>query len=57
VHAFVVGLRRKIECDPKRPVLLLNVPRIGYRLTPEPGGSPILATDARPAEGKGGASP
>ncbi len=57
VHGFVVALRRKIECDPKRPVLLLNVPRIGYRLAPEPGGSAILAADARPVEGKGGASP
>jgi two-component system KDP operon response regulator KdpE len=57
VHAVVVELRRKIECDPKRPVLLLNVHRIGYRLAPEPGDSAIVAADARPAEGKGGASP
>ncbi len=57
LRAFVVGLRRKIECDPKRPVLLLNEPRVGYRLAAEPGGSAIFRAEARPVEGKGGASP
>ena len=36
LHAFVVGLRGKIEEDAKRPVLILNEPRVGYRLAPEP---------------------
>ena len=35
LRAFVSGLRRKIERDPGRPELLLNEPRIGYRLAME----------------------
>jgi two-component system, OmpR family, KDP operon response regulator KdpE len=32
LHAFVVGLRRKVEENPKRPLLILSEARVGYRL-------------------------
>jgi two-component system KDP operon response regulator KdpE len=35
LHAFVVGLRRKIEVDSKRPILVLSEARVGYRLAAE----------------------
>jgi two-component system, OmpR family, KDP operon response regulator KdpE len=35
LHAFVVGLRRKIEEDSKRPVLVRSEARVGYRLAAE----------------------
>jgi two-component system KDP operon response regulator KdpE len=56
LHAFVVGLRRKIESDPKRPVLLLNEARVGYRLAAEPRGAASLGADAGPPEENGGRS-
>ena len=40
LRAFIFGLRRKIEPDPHRPVLLLNEARYGYRLAPEGFASP-----------------
>ncbi len=47
LHAFVVGLRRKIEHDPKHPVLILNEARVGYRLAAEPSGQSVLGVDGR----------
>ncbi len=35
LRAFIFGLRRKIEPNPHRPILLLNEARYGYRLAPE----------------------
>jgi DNA-binding response OmpR family regulator len=57
LHGFVVGLRRKIETDPKHPVLLLNEARVGYRLAAEPSVPASLGADARGPEGNGGGSP
>jgi two-component system KDP operon response regulator KdpE len=38
LHAFVHALRGKIEPDPRRPALIVNEARVGYRLGAEPGG-------------------
>jgi DNA-binding response OmpR family regulator len=32
LHTYIRRLRRKIEADPQRPVLLLSEPGVGYRL-------------------------
>ena len=47
LHAFIVGLRGKIEEDAKRPALILNEPRVGYRLAAEPSG-PIAPGEPAP---------
>jgi two-component system KDP operon response regulator KdpE len=47
LHAFVVGLRGKIEEDAKRPVLILSEPRVGYRLAGEPS-APIAPGGSAP---------
>jgi len=57
LHAFVVGLRRKIEADSKHPVLLLNEARVGYRLAAETSVPESLDAEARGPEGNGGSSP
>jgi hypothetical protein len=38
LHAFIHALRNKIESDPRRPALIVNEARVGYRLGGEPGG-------------------
>lgn len=57
LHAFVVGLRRKIEIDPKHPALLLNEARVGYRLAAETSVPESLGAEPRGPEGSGGGSP
>ncbi len=57
LHAFVVGLRRKIEADSKHPVLLLNEARVGYQLAAETSVPESLDAEARGPEGNGGSSP
>jgi two-component system, OmpR family, KDP operon response regulator KdpE len=32
LHVYIAQLRRKIEVDPSRPRLIVNVPGVGYRL-------------------------
>lgn len=36
LRVYVSRLRRKLELDPSNPVLLVTVPRAGYRLEPQP---------------------
>jgi two-component system, OmpR family, KDP operon response regulator KdpE len=52
LHAYVVGLRRKIEQDPKHPVLILNEARVGYQLAAEPSAPAALAENSRLREEK-----
>ena len=52
LHAFVVGLRRKIEVDAKRPVLVLSEARVGYRLAAEPTDPAGAGAQARRPEGE-----
>ena len=33
----IAGLRRKLEPDPELPVVILAVPKLGYRLAGAPG--------------------
>jgi two-component system KDP operon response regulator KdpE len=35
LHVFIAQLRRKIEADPGRPRLIVNIPGVGYRFTCE----------------------
>jgi DNA-binding response OmpR family regulator len=39
LHQLISRLRRAIEPDPRRPVYILNVPGIGYRLYDRPRAS------------------
>jgi hypothetical protein len=47
----VVGLRRKIEEDSKRPVLVLSEARVGYRLAAESTDPAGVGARARRPEG------
>ena len=53
----VFRLRRRIERDPKHPVLLLTEVGIGYRLAPESVDHLNFDTRAPQREGNGAASP
>lgn len=35
LRVYVNGLRKKLEADPSSPLLLVTVPRVGYRLDVE----------------------
>ena len=37
LRVAIAGLRRKLEADPELPVLILSVPKLGYRLAGAPG--------------------
>ena len=47
-------LRRKIECDPRRPDLLLTEVGVGYQLAGEPGDPLYTAAPPNPNQGKDG---
>ena len=40
LRVAIAGLRRKLEADPELPVLILAVPKLGYRLAGAPGPDP-----------------
>ena len=43
VRVHMAELRKKIEANPARPVLLITEPGVGYRLRDRPAGSPYFA--------------
>jgi DNA-binding response OmpR family regulator len=49
VDAHVANLRRKIEPNPGRPIYVLTVPGVGYKLAGEP------ATEGAPSDASPGA--
>jgi two-component system, OmpR family, KDP operon response regulator KdpE len=53
----VFRLRRRLERDPKHPVLVLTEVGIGYRLAPEPADHSNVGARAPQPEGNGCASP
>jgi two-component system KDP operon response regulator KdpE len=57
LRAFVYELRRKLESDPRRPGVLLNEARVGYRLVVEPGGPTSLGAEMRASQDMAGFCP